>query len=120
LLALALFTGLVLLCAGPVHPTTEVWGGDTSDVYNHLNLRSWQADQAAQGRLFPVNNRTLHYPDGGSIFLADALGGRLAIPLVWLGGPVLAYYLLVLGAMVFGCWASAPFWPRPPLFTTGP
>ena len=108
LLALAIYAALTLVTLGPLHPLEVVWGNNTSDVFNHLNLRAWQADQAARGRLFPVQNCRVHYPDGGTIYLADALGGRAAIPLVWLGGAALAYNALVLASLVFGCWAM--FW----------
>lgn len=108
LLALAAFAVLTLLALGPIHPTQQVWGGATDDLFEHVQLLWWQADQAAQGHLFPLFTRDLAYPDGGKMFLPDPIGGTLAIPFVWLAGTTLAYNLLVWANLVFACWAM--FW----------
>jgi len=96
---------LVMVFLGPVDPGSEVWGNNTSDVYNHLYLRHWQSHEAALGRPFPIKNTFLHYPDGVTIFLADAIGGVATIPFVWIFGVINGFNMLVLANLIFGCWA---------------
>lgn len=106
--ALAAYLLIALAVLSPLDPMVEVWGNNTSDVYNHLYLRYWQAFEGGKGNLFPIHNHFLHYPDGGTIFLADAIGGTLAIPFVWAAGPVFGYNLLILADLAFAGWAM--FW----------
>lgn len=108
IVALAAYVLIAIAVLGPLNPLVEVWGNNTSDVYNHLYLRYWQSFEAANGNPFPVHNHFLHYPDGGTIFLADAIGGTLAIPVIWLAGPVFGYNLLILANIIFAGWAM--FW----------
>ena len=106
--ALAAYAALAVVLLGPLDPWTEIWGNNTTDVYTKLNLRAWQADQAAQGVPFPLRNDHLLYPDGSKLFMADPVGGVAIIPVVWALGPVAGYNVLVLSNLVFGCWAM--FW----------
>ena len=108
LTATALYTIVVLGLLGPLHPTKEVWGGAVSDVFNHLHVLYWQGEEAAGGRPFAIHDDLLHYPDGGTVFLADPIGTALVLPFVWLAGPVFAANALILLCLVFACWAM--FW----------
>jgi len=108
LLATALFLVVTVLLLGPLDPSKEVWGGEAPDVFNHLHILDWQARAAAGGRLLPTHDPLLHYPDGGTIFVADPIGHILFTPLVWLTTPVVGANALVLTSLVFACWAM--FW----------
>lgn len=108
LLAIGLYSVVTLGLLGPVHPTEEVWGGNVSDVFNHLHIVHWQGRAAASGQLLPTHDPLLHFPDGGTVFVADPIGQTLIAPLVWLAGPVFAANALVFLSLVFACWAM--FW----------
>jgi hypothetical protein len=106
--ALAVYAVVILATLGWIHPGRELWGANTSDVFNHLHLLHWQAAETLQGRLYPTYDALLHHPDGGVLFLADLVGQPLALPLVWLAGPVVAANALIFGNLLFACWAM--FW----------
>ena len=108
LIALGVYLALALLMLGPLDPSAEVWGDDNTDVVNHLSVRAWQASGAAGPSPLPGATRHLLYPDGGRLWVADLVGGTLVRPVGLLLGPVPAYNLLVLGNLVFACWAM--FW----------
>ena len=84
------------------------------------NLELWRIDDAraeaieaaanevASGNLFPVKNCLIHYPDCGTLFLADFIGGTLMAPLVMVAGPIIAYNALIFADLLFSCWAM--FW----------
>ncbi len=110
LAALALYAGVALTILGSLNPSRQVWGSDTSDVYTHLHLLSWHADEVARGNPLPTETRALRFPDGGTLFPADLIGSLAVSPAVWLAGPVVAYNLLVLGDLVFAC--AAPLRAR--------
>ena len=106
--AVAAYAALAVVLLGPLDPGSEIWGNNTTDVFTKLNLRAWQAREAAQGHPFPLHTDHLLYPDGSPLFMADAVGGVLITPLVWAMGAVVGYNVLVVGNLVFGCWSI--FW----------
>ena len=75
LASLAVYTLLALITLGPLDPRSRVWGGNNSDVVNHLSMRAWQASEAAGGRPLPSSTTHLLFPDGGSLWIADVVGG---------------------------------------------
>jgi len=93
---------------GPLDIRKEVWGATISDTFLQVNTLAWQAREAAHGRLFPFFTKDLRYPEGGSLFVADPMGGTLVIPVTWVFGPVVAYNLLILIDLLFAGWAM--FW----------
>jgi hypothetical protein len=107
-IALAVYVLLVLATLGPLQPFADVWGGSTDDFFEHVQLVGWQAWKAAEGRPFPLSTTDLAYPDGGSLFLPDPIGGTAAVPFVWVFGYAFAYNLLMLADLIFACWAM--FW----------
>ncbi len=106
--AVVAYAALAVVLLGPLDPGAEIWGNNTTDVYTKLNLRAWQASQAAEGSPFPLRTNHLLYPDGSKLFMADPVGGVLIIPVVWVMGAAAGYNVLVAGNLVFGCWAM--FW----------
>ena len=107
-LALVAYLILSIILLGPLDPGAEIWGNNTTDVFAKLNLRAWQALEAASGNPFPLYNNYLMYPDGARLFLADAVGGVLLIPVVWIFGAIVAYNVLTVANLLFGCWSM--FW----------
>lgn len=108
LAALLAYCALILAILGPLHPGQEIWGSTATDVINHFNMMWWQANEVASGNLFPVKNCLIHYPDCGTLFLADFIGGTLMAPLVMVAGPIIAYNALIFADLLFSCWAM--FW----------
>lgn len=102
------FSIFILITLGPLQPSRQVWGGDVHDVYQHLNVRAWQADQAKTARFFPTYTKHMCFPEGGAIFPANAVGGTLTVPLVWAVGLPAAYNLQIFFSLLFACWAM--FW----------
>ena len=105
--AAVIYTLITLAMLGLPGPD-QIWGNNTTDVIAKVNLRAWQAGQAAEGSAFPLSTHHMLYPDGATLYLADSVGGVLIIPVIWALGPVTGYNCLVLGNLVFGCWAM--FW----------
>ena len=106
--ALAAYAALAVVLLGPLDMSSEIWGNNTTDVYTKLNLRAWQASEAARGTPLPLHTDHLLYPDGSPLFMADPVGGVLVTPVVWVLGPMVGYNVLLLGNLVFGCWSM--FW----------
>ena len=106
--AVAAYVALALVLLGPLDMSSEIWGNNTTDVFTKLNLRAWQAAEAARGNPLPLHTDHLLYPDGSPLFMADPVGGTLLVPVIWMVGAVAGYNALILGNLVFGCWSM--FW----------
>jgi hypothetical protein len=74
-------------------PTTSFVGGVRSDATNTLWGFWFVAESLARGAL-PLRTVLLDHPEGGRLLVADPLNSLLAVPLTWMGGPVLAWAVL--------------------------
>ncbi len=90
-------------------PTTLLVGHPGNDNWNHAWGYWWVASELSQGR-WPSHTELLTWPSGGTLYFIDSVQAVVSLPLQWLGGPALAYNLVVLAGLAtaaFGAYLLA-------------
>ena len=91
-----------------VDPSGWIVGAERSDAWNSIWSLWFVHGSVAEGVL-PLQTHLLQHPTGGQLVVADPLNALLALPLVALWGPVVAYGLLCLGHSAFAGLAGRAF-----------
>lgn len=91
-----LYLGVAVVLVSPaLLATSAVPGAPRTDLANSLWSLWFFATELASGEL-PGHTLLLDHPEGGTLWVADPVGGLLAAPLVWALGVLPAYTSLVI------------------------
>ena len=91
---ISLAGGYLLLAVLVTLPSRGLLGNPDIDVWNHVWGYWWFAHALSAGQL-PWHTHLLGAPGGGTLYFVDPLGAIAALPLTMVGGPALAYNVVL-------------------------
>ena len=106
-LALIVAVSLSVFLTWPVAlaPRSQLIGHPGNDTWNHV-WGYWWIGHGLEGGAWPLFTDLLSFPKGGTLYFIDSVQVVLSLPLQWLGGPVFAYNMVILGNIAFGGFAA--------------
>ena len=92
-----------------ISPTTLLVGHPGNDSWNHVWGYWWVGEELAAGR-WPIRTDLLSFPNGGTLYFIDTVQAVASWPIQLLGGPVLAFNMVIIAELAlagFAAWLLA-------------
>ncbi len=87
------------------NPTEILIGHPGNDSWNHVWGYWWVGEELAAGR-WPIHTDLLAWPEGGTLYFIDTIQALVSWPLQWIGGPVLAFNMVIILQLAFSGFAA--------------